>query len=155
MAIKNAHTTKNWDITEHKRDVFSSNDLINAYLKGIEEGGIQQRKALKRLLNENLDKAYDHTSQIIKELKKRNFGFHSALLKIHDWDEFEVLIIVPQEDFLDEGFLEIYNLLPKYEKDFEEDTYQINFSFVDFDKSLDESKVEADGFLLEYRNNQE
>lgn len=149
--------TGTWQFTEHKPESFTYDDMIDAYLKGVEEGVAQTRKALRKQLEENLNRAAKHTSRVISEIKNKNFDVHSARLKIHDWDEVEVLIVVPQDHFLDSRFLEIYDLINEYEKEFsnEEQLYSITFSFIDYAESLDQEQIESDGFLLEYNMEQQ
>ena len=144
-------TTTNWQRTDEPKDQkFSADELINAYFKGVKEGTYQYQKAIRKQLGENLEKAGKHTSNIITILQDRGFEFYSALLKIHNWDEFEVILLVNPDHYINPKFLEIYNLVSSYEKEVKEDTYSITFSFTDYDESLDKEQMESDGFILEY-----
>jgi hypothetical protein len=144
--------TTNWQRTdEHRNSQFSADELINAYLKGVQEGTNQTSKAIKKQLENNLQKAGEHTSKIISELKGKKYNIKTAFLKIHSWDEIEVIILLPQEQFLNPDFHEVYNLIAEYEEKFKEDLYSITFSFTDYDDSLDKEQMESDGFILEYK----
>ena len=148
--------TTNWQRTDKsKRRHFTADELINAYLKGVKEGNAQVQKAISKQLEENLQKAGNHTSQIMEILKQKGFEFYSARLKIHDWDDFEVIILVNSEQYTDSKFIEIYNFITNFEEKIKEDTYSINFRFTDYDDSLDIEIMESDGFILEYNVDQE
>ena len=151
-------TANTWQFTEHTRETqesFTYDDMINAYLKGKEEATKENLAAIKKLLLDNLKKAGEQTSEIITELKNKDIEVRSALLKIHNWNEVEVLLIVPQDNYIDPHFLEAYDLITKFEKEFyEEEIYSITFSFVDDNDYLDKDKIESDGFILEHKMNQ-
>ncbi|MFO7828272.1 MAG: hypothetical protein R6V23_06615 [Bacteroidales bacterium] len=148
--------TTSWQRTDEPRDRhFAADELINAYIKGVKEGNEQIQKAISKQLEENLEKAGKHTSHVMTILQDRGFEFYSALLKIHNWDEVEVIILVNSDQYTDPKFIEIYDLITGFEEEIKEDTYSITFSFTDYDDSLDMEKMESDGFILEYNMNQE
>ena len=144
-------TTTNWQLTDEPRDRhFSADELINAYFKGVKEGTYQTQKAIRKQLGENLQKAAKHTSDVLTILKSKGFDFHSAHLKIHNWDEVEVIILINPDHYIDPKFIEIYDQISDFEKNAEEELYSITFSFTDHGEHLDKEQMESDGFILEY-----
>jgi len=149
-------TTGTWQFTEHKRESFTYDDIIDAYIKGKKEASKENLVLIKEKLKENLKKAGKQTSEVISKLKDKKIEVHAAHLKIYNWNEVEVLFIVPQAHFLDPGFLKAYEIVTELEKQYYEgETYSITFSFVDNSENLDKNKIESDGFILEHKMNQQ
>lgn len=150
--IDTLQTNKDWIQKSKAEDLFSSDEVINAYLKGKSEGFELQKKILLNKLTENINQATTATNQVIKFLKKNKFNSISAHLKINSFTDLSVLIMILEEDFLDSKMLEVYNFIAQLETNNDDGMYNLEFSFCDRNKSdFDENKLITDGYLLKHK----
>jgi len=148
-AIKNhGSISENWIITEPKEVYFSSDKVIDAYMMGKKEGLEQAQKAMFSLLEKNLVKCHQLTSKISTILKKHKFNPVNAYLRIQSFDVFEVLITLPEKEFLADEFLFIYDEINQIETKESSDLFNVTFSFSDCGVDFDEKNLKSDGFTL-------
>jgi hypothetical protein len=140
--------SKNWVITEPNENYYSSDKVIDAYLQGKKEGLEQAQKAVFTLLENNLNKCHQLTSKIIAFLKIRKFSPLNAYLRILSFDVFEILITIPEKEFLDDHFLAIYEEVSQIERTERSDFFNVTFTFSDSGVHFDEKHLQSDGFIF-------
>lgn len=150
-AVNEIINPASWEFTSPKEKLFSSDHVIDAYLKGKNESLEQQQRLIIEKLISNINKSGKHTSEILTFLKKKEFNPFSAFLRINSWDDFSILIVLPQEEFLDEKILEIYNFISEFEQKVSEEMYQIQVTICDTDENIDENYIRSDGFALKHK----
>ena len=91
-AVKEILETTNWEFSAPKDQLFSSDNVIEAYLKGKKDGLEQAQKLMFDKLISNISISGQYTSQVISFLKKNNISPLSAHLKINSWDDFKAII---------------------------------------------------------------
>lgn len=142
----------NWEFTSQKEKLFSSDHVIDAYLKGKNEGLEEAQKLVLEKLVANISKTGKHTTEILSFLKKKKFNPISAFLKINSWDDFTIMIVMPQNEFLDEKIIPVYDFISEFENKVAEDFYHIRFAICDTADKVDESYVRSDGYVLKHKN---
>lgn len=140
----------NWELTAPKDKLFSSDHVIDAYLKGKNDGLEQQQKLVIEKLVVNIKKSTEHTSNVLSYLKKEKFHPLSAYLRINSWDDFTMLIVLPQKEFIDEKILKVYNYISKVENMAKEEMYNIQITICDTENKVDENYIRSDGFALKH-----
>ena len=140
--------SKNWIITEPREAYYSSDKVIDAYMLGKKEGLEQAQKAIFALLEKNLVKCHQLTTKVITTLRQRKFNPSNAYLRIISFDVFEVLITLPENEFLADEFLFIYDDINRIETTESSDLYSVTFSFSDSGIDFDEKHLQSDGFIL-------
>lgn len=144
----------NWELTSPKEKLFSSDQVIDAYLRGKNEGLEQAQKLILEKLNDNIVKSGKHASELLVYMKKRGFNPQAAFLKINSWDDFTVLIILPENEFVDEKIDGVYDYFTEFETLISEKLYHMHISICDTVDELDESYIHADGFVLKHVTNE-
>lgn len=139
-----------WEISVDKNSIFSQDDVINAYLKG-KEIGIKENIFLDKL-NENIEKSAKFTKSMLTFLKNNNFNPISAHLKINAFDDFIILITVPEDELIKEEFLITYNFSANIENQVIDDKYfNLMFMFSDREKhTFNKELLVSDGFFMDY-----
>jgi hypothetical protein len=150
-AINEILAPANWELTSPKDKLFSSDHVIDAYLKGKNDGLEQQQRLIIEKLVSNINKAGKNTSDILSFLRKKKLNPISAYLRINSWDDFSVLIILPQDEFLDKKMISVYNYISELENKVDEEMYHIQVSFCDTEDNIDENYVRSDGFALKHK----
>lgn len=150
-AINEILAPANWELTSPKDKLFSSDHVIDAYLKGKNDGLEQQQRLIIEKLVSNINKAGKHTTDILSFLKKKKLNPISAYLRINSWDDFSILVILPQEEFLDKKMLSVYDYISELENKVDEDMYHIQVSVCDTEDNIDENYVRSDGFALKHK----
>lgn len=134
-------------------DVFTSDEVINAYFIGCEDGKasafIQNRKVLFSQFEENIKRATSLSEEIMKKLKPK-FEFKGLHLKFEDITSFKALFIISKSDFISDSFRDAYSLAKKYQTNNDGETFSISFSFTPFSDRLDEHCIVADGYAMKY-----
>jgi len=141
-----------WDSSSQEQDSFTSNDLICAYMKGREEGVDSLKAGFKKLIMDNMKKAAKNSHEVVKKIRENKFDVITAYLNIHEWNELEVLFVVPEEHYLDSDFIKIYDFVKKYETKLNNENYSITFSFVEKSDTLDKDCILSDGFHHELKS---
>jgi hypothetical protein len=150
-AINEILAPANWELASPKDKLFSSDHVIDAYLKGKNDGLEQQQRLIIDKLVSNIKKAGRNTTDILSFLKKKKLNPISAYLRINSWDNFSILIILSQEEFLDKKMLSVYDYISELENKVDEDMYHIQVTFCDTEDNLDENYIRSDGFSLKHK----
>jgi len=144
-------TQANWELTSPKDLQFSSDQVIDAYLKGKQEGLELQQKLVVEKLMSNIAKAGNHTSELLEIIKNKSLNPVSAYLRINSWDDYTILVVLPQSEFLDPRTLDLYDYISEMESEVEEDMYRIQVSLCDTVSEINEQYVRSDGFALKHK----
>jgi hypothetical protein len=150
-AINEILAPANWELTSPKDKLFSSDHVIDAYLKGKNDGLEQQQRLIIEKLISNINKAGKNTSNILSFLRKKKLNPISAYLRINSWDDFSILITLPQVEFLDKKMLNVYDYISELESKVDENMYHIQVSVCDTEDNIDENYVRSDGFALKHK----
>jgi hypothetical protein len=135
-----------WAPTFNK-DTFS-NQLIDAYLNGKRVGIEQHQKLMLNKLEENIEKSGNITTLLLKTLQERSFNSIDAYLRVHSFDRFDIMITVPDEDYMKEEFLEMFDVISDIEMENREELYSVFIIFCSVDENFEEQLVFYDGFSL-------
>ncbi|MBE2255720.1 MAG: hypothetical protein IAE65_05920 [Ignavibacteria bacterium] len=144
----------NWEFPERKNNyTFNEDDVIDAYLKGKEDGINSNFKALIKVLNENVQTTIMHRNELNNYLLKKSIQPVYAFLKIISVNMFELLTLIPSDKLIDEKFFEVYDFVTDYESKINNEYYKLTFSFTKTGESFDFNALESDGFYLKYEYN--
>lgn len=140
----------NWEFTNPKEKLFSSNQVIDAYLKGQKSGLEKAQQVMFQKLVLNINKSGKNTSTILDYFRNKNFNPISAYLRINSFDDFALLILLPQREFIAKEMLNIYDFISEFESKENEEYYHIQISICDTEEGIEESYVRSDGFNLKH-----
>ena len=130
---------------------YSSDDLIDAYLKGIKRQSDRERQLLIDTFGQNLSLAKEIGESFYKLLNSLSIPCHLLSIKAQDIFSFEILIAVPQKNYLSKKFDKVYVESIKEQNKRNNDNFTISFHFMPYKKNvIDENKIVTDGFNLSY-----
>jgi hypothetical protein len=136
-----------WQLSTNGEKLFSADAVIDAYLKGKSDQLEQSQKALMKQLETNIQKASGNTVKVLEYLSSQGLSPIAAHLKPTSFDSMEVLITLPEEDYLSEKITTIYEHVSTLEEAFSEELYQINFSLTDETPHFNEALLKCDGYF--------
>ncbi len=142
----------NWEFTSPSERLYTSDHVIDAYLTGKKEALEQTEKLIIEKLKTNINNSGSHTNEILKHLKKQKFNPIGAYLKINSWDDFSILLILPENEFLSDKIYSVYNYLTELEDKVSSEFYKLNVSICDTDGEVDDNCIKADGFNLKHKS---
>lgn len=148
------NTSLTWEISVDKNSIYTNDDVIDAYLKGKEDGLKESSQIFVDILNENINKSANYTEKMISFLKKRKLNPISAHLKINLFNDFIILITLPEDEFISEDFLVCYDFAATIEEEVTKDKYyNVMFMFSDREEEEDFNKnlLVSDGFFMNYK----
>ena len=87
----------------------------------------------------------------INYLKDINLKPASAFLRINSWDDFKVLITLPEKEFLSDNILSAYDFISDFEDKVNEDLYHLEISITDRNECFDEKCIKSDEYVLKYK----
>lgn len=153
LEAKETNISELWEIEPSREGKYTENDVIDAYLKGKKTGLESYQKTLVKALNENVDKCGEYTEKIIQHLHSLDIRSKDAFLRINKFDLFNILVCVPEKDFLDEKFFDVYDFVTEFEdkKNSSDNTFAIEFSFLDFNDKYCVRTINSDGYILRLR----
>ncbi|MDU0369098.1 hypothetical protein ACFPAF_01730 [Hymenobacter endophyticus] len=141
-----------WQPTEVETKSFNSDAVIDAYLKGREDGFAHEVSEMERLavqiLKDNATKAAFSTNAVLAFLKENKLAAVDAYLKVSSWDELSVMVLVKHTSFLKPSFKQVYNLVSELETASEQENLALYFTFAPYSKDFNISCLNADGYAL-------
>jgi hypothetical protein len=151
-------TGQNWgigDASHTKAEVKeNSKHIVEAYLRGLNDGKKKGQKELKASIMEKFTKNIDKAKEIgeIFYTKIDNagiscFGVHLSAETVND---FKLLIVVDEPSYLSKKFDEFYKLSIKERKKANIDGYHISISFTVYTENLNRKKIFTDGYYYSY-----
>ncbi|QMU64702.1 MAG: hypothetical protein GKR88_10670 [Flavobacteriaceae bacterium] len=144
-----------WEVSVDKKTIFTNDDIIDAYLKSKEDSIKEKKQLFVDKLNENIEKSTNFTDSMFTFLRKNNFNPISAHLKINTYNDFVILVTLPEDEFISEDFLVSYNFAATIEEQVLNDKYyNVMFMFSDREEeTFNKSLLASDGFFLDYKIN--
>ena len=125
-----------------------SNQLIDAYMNGRRDGMELYELVKFNKLNENIKKSGLLTTYIVNALKNNRFNPIDAYLRINSIARFDVMITIPEEEYLKKEFLEMFDVISEIESSERDELYNVFISFCSVNQYFDEQIVSSDGFVL-------
>lgn len=138
---------ENW---EKEQKVYTGDDLIDAYLKGKQDGKNEVAKILSNTFEENVKKATSVSEKLFINAQTKKIEFKSVHLKSDGIANFTSIFVIKKEDFIEDKFRTILVLGRKFKKELESQNIYITFSFVPDVKGFNEKKLISDGYFLKY-----
>jgi hypothetical protein len=129
---------------------FTSDDLINAYLLGIQDHAKQAKKDIEKRFEKNLNKAQSIGAEFIDSMTGKGFDIKYASLKFNTIDSFKVIIFVAKKLFLSDKVLEFYKHMASFLKDVNNDNFYISFNIMPEDNRINTKRMLADGYIFSY-----
>jgi hypothetical protein len=138
-----------WTIAPHE-SVYSCDQVIDAYLKGKSDGVQQTQKLIAKQLDDNIKKTLVQTDRLVSHILSIGFHPQAAYMRIDGWDAFTILVTLPDDEWCDERFLEVFAYVCESEEILSGDFYSLETLFcgVPSSGSLDEESVTLDGFIF-------
>jgi hypothetical protein len=143
-----------WEFKPSKEGKYTEDHVIDAYLQGKKTGLESHHKALVKALEQNVDLCGNYTEQVFNFLKEQSIEPQDAFLKISKFDLFNVIICVPEKDFLNEKFFGVYDYISEFEvknNSSKDSTFQVEFSFLDFQDQYCVNTLNSDGYILRFK----
>lgn len=141
----------NWELTSPKERMFTSNHVIDAYFAGHKDGLEQNEKLIMDKLVSNINLSGDFTNELIEKMKGIGVTPTQAYLKINSWDDFTILMVVTEEDFLNENIFNVYNLITEFESSKKSEFFNISVSLLDSDGEHNEDCIMSDGYNFKFK----
>lgn len=138
---------KNWD----SQTTFSSDEVIDAYYMGVDEGKSSVMTALKKQLDSNIGLAAKYAVQLYAKSKQSAIDLKGIYLKVDDIARFSALFIVDKDTFISEEFLRVYAIAESCRQEAEKDV-DLNFSFLPDTGEINGSLLSSDGYYLKYKD---
>lgn len=138
---------ENW---QKQLDVFSTNDVIEAFLDGKEAGRNEHELAIRKLFNSNLETAKYVSEKVILKAKSLGINLYTVYLKADQVTHFYALVIAQKEDYTSDAFLETIRAARAYKNEADKEDFTINFTYTYFDTTLNESCLGHEGYFLRY-----
>lgn len=134
------------------RDIFTADEVLDAYLVGREHGRIEETTISLEKLKKGLFKAFDISEEVYSAIKSRfNMNPLGMKMRINSISSFNVLIIISSEDFVSDEIEKVYDFLLEEMKTVnKDDNFYWSFILMPFREGLDEVAISSDGYTLKY-----
>jgi hypothetical protein len=143
----------NWT-TKVSEGGFTSDDLINAYIMGVQDQVKHTTKILEKKFNSNLCKAQNIGAMFFDSMVGKGFDIKFARLKFYSIESYKIILFVSEELYLSDKILALYNELSSLLLEVNNEKFHLSFSIM-FDKdNLNEKRLLSDGYLFCYGKQQ-
>ena len=129
---------------------FSSDEVLNAYLKGHDEGrGFAARAALEKF-DRNFAEAAEALEGVYAEILRQGLHPHSARLRVDAADRFTGLFILSEDEYFSDAADEVYRFTIRLKKALDQAGDLHLATVLTHDTHLDERLLLSDGFAFRY-----
>ncbi len=142
-----------WKATPDRDLLFSSDHVLEAYFKGKDVGQRTETSLAADQISKNLQKSSELTASIFENLRNRAFHPGDTYLRIASQKFYEILITLPENEFLNDEILDVYNFLGELQQGAVSDYYNIDVTLCPFSEQLNIGCLTADGFIFRYTGN--
>jgi hypothetical protein len=139
---------------------FSADEVINAYFLGVDKGYSKAKieynnnnerfKILFKTFEDNLSIAKKTCEQFFCEICKYGFKSLGVWLRSYSLTSFDAIFVIDKNDFVNDEFLSIYTLSQEVRKKVNNNSFNISLTFMPNSNHLNEDKLLADGYVLNY-----
>ena len=144
-----AENELNWS-TQISEGGFTSDDLINAYLKGVEDHAKKAKKDLEKRFKANLNKAQKLSGDFIESMIDKGFDIKSAQLKFITIESFKIILFVSKKLYLSDKILELYNNLSSSFAGVNSEKFHMSLNIMPADNKLNRERILSDGYIFTY-----
>lgn len=138
---------QNW---KKEESVYTGDNLVDAYLKGKQDGKDEIIKSLIGQFKTNVETAASVSEKLYATAERKKIHFRSIHLKADSTNKFSALFVAEQKDFISDKFRDILISARKLKNQTENENFYISFSFMPDSGNLNEKSLNADGFFLKY-----
>lgn len=136
----------NWEYTSSIEESYSVNDIIGVYLEGKKNGLEETKRNLIKKLSGNINKTGELAEKLLSCFKQMDIDIHTVYLKINSLNEFKILLTMPEDVFLSDRILSVYDYISNFEHEQNKDSYHLDISITSDNKYLSEECIKSDGF---------
>jgi len=142
------HISSNWVKSSPSKKYFTSDQVIDAYQTGKKEGLDLTDKLIKDKLSTNIELSGKYTFEIIDKMKEQGLNPTNAYLRINSWSDFDILILLPEEELLNDSIYSFYSFLAEFQEAKSNELFEFVVSFLAKKDGLNEGKLYSDGFYF-------
>jgi hypothetical protein len=148
--LRNRARRDDWKKNYSKQPA-TKDEILKAYLQGVEKGLNDIQQTLLEKMSEYVSRLAADRDRIAESLTSNGFHPTKAFLRINQWNNFKLLILVPKEDFLKESFLSIYDLTYQIEEEYEGTNARLDIGFMNGALTEeDEKRLASDGYYHDW-----
>ncbi len=129
---------------------FTKEDFVAAYELGMKHADVNAQKEYETLRSQRIHQLAHLRDDIANYLKAEGFHPIKAFLGVDTAQAFDLMLLVPSDDFLAEDFRRVYGYARAMRTKVTEDRYSVNVTFSDATPEFDENLVVADGYWYAY-----
>lgn len=142
------HEINDWKIEPSKH--YTEDDLIHAYLRGKEEGMNIEKRIMFEKFQQNLKLATSEGVGLFNILGKEKINCKLCYLKAENPLCFEIIYLIDNDDYTEDNLNKVYEASRKKKKEINKETFYLNFSFIPDNGNVNEKRLIADGYVLQY-----
>lgn len=131
-------------------DAHTSDDLINAYLRGKEEGRKENERILLEHIRIQIAKTQRIAESVFEIAKGAKLTLKTMYLKAEDAARYKVLFVAKEKDFLNPEFRQLYIAARQLAQQEEAENFHFAFSFLPVPSKHDAGCILSNGYFLEY-----
>ncbi|MCU0375447.1 MAG: hypothetical protein MUF24_09075 [Chitinophagaceae bacterium] len=149
--VRSVPGPQNWT---KEGSVFTGDHLIDAYIKGKQDGKHEFIQILTRQLEQNISIAADAAEKLFDEAIKKQIKFKAIHLRADAITKFAALFITDKNDYVSDTFRDVFVTARKLKSELESDSFYISFLFMAATTDMDERTLISDGYFLKYEKKQ-
>lgn len=147
-------TSNSFILQETAEGTFSANYVIHAYEKGRQKGMndklVELESEAKNSFLKNRDYTIKTINHFIGDLIIEGVVTQRGWIKSEGIGDFDVMIAVPQNNYLSEDFERFYVRANEIESESNNPEFRLNIRFINGSKSINEEKLSCDGYKIRF-----
>lgn len=147
ISASKSYSSEKW---QKETDVFTGDDVLNAYIQGKEDQKDEMKRIYESKFNSNILRSQEISEKLCVAISDKGLKIHSIHLKADSVTKFSALFFVDENDFIKDEFKDAFIIARAFKKETEDSTFSIDFNFAHHSISVDEKCLANDGFFLKY-----
>jgi hypothetical protein len=140
-----------WEGPQPGEERYSPNQMIAAYQAGLVKGVDNASKLIQDQFQRNLETSGIATKKLLDKMATLKLRALAARLRVESWDYFEILISLPEADWLSEAAMEMLDYSATVEEAADSEFFHLVLHFCGVGEVFNQSLVEADGYVWTYK----
>jgi hypothetical protein len=144
---------KGWEVPSpsEKELYYSSDQMIDAYVKGTKDGEDLGKRLVKERFLTNLQRTHDDASELTALLQSENIEVLNGYLKVNSAEEFVLYLLIDPSHLLRDDILNILKSVNEFENAHNADSYNIEILLVGKGDEFNKDFLVADGFVFKHK----
>lgn len=126
--------------------LFSSDKVIDAYMKGKKFQKDAEEKEMMKFIKGNFSKAVKLSEELYQFISTHKFIIKDTMLRMKDPFVFDAVYIISKDSYCSDNFRNVYKKSIELKTVNNNESFHLSFTFMPYSKKINDEQLRSDGF---------